>query len=97
MLAARLAVLGAYVFRFHAPLMLFQIVGFEIDRADHVLARAGSSANGPGLQRRDDFAIFEIKRFHHLTDKSIGQHDRRISIFVRQFERENGEIGHLLH
>jgi hypothetical protein len=95
--AARFALLGANVLRFHLALMLFQIVRLEEDRTDHVLARAGGSLHRPRFRRRHDLAVLQIERFHHLADESVRQHNRRIAVVVGQFEGKDGQVRHLPH
>ena len=94
---ARLGLLGANVLRFHAALVLFQIIGLEEDGADQVLARLGGSLHRPRFFGSDDLAILEVQRLHHLADESVGQDDGGIAVVVGQFEGEDGEVGHLLH
>src|SRR6185369_1557336 len=72
-------------------------IGRQMNGADEILLRRGSSANGPGLCGLRNLFLFDLERFHHLSDESIGKDDGRVAIFVREFEGEDGERIHLLH
>ena len=39
----------------------------------------------------------QLERLHHLSNETIGQDDSGIAIFVREFEGQDREIGHLLY
>ena len=41
--------------------------------------------------------LFQLDRFHHLSDKTVCHDDCGIAILVRQVEGQHREIGHLLH
>ena len=95
--AAGFALLRPHVFRFHAALVSFEIIGLEIDGADHVLASLGSSLHRPGFLGSNDVAVLQVERLHHLADKTVGQDDGGIAIFVRKFESQDREVGHFLY
>jgi hypothetical protein len=96
-LPARLLLLRAPVLGFEMPLMIFEIVGLEENRADQILLCLRRSLHRPRFFGSDDLAIFEIERFHHLADETVGEDDDGIAVPVRELECEDGEVGHFLH
>ena len=41
--------------------------------------------------------LCKLHRLHHLADEAIGQDHHRIAIAIGEFERQRGQVGHLLH
>ena len=100
-LRALLGFLRTDVLGFHPVLVFFEFVGLEINGAEQIGAGLGRSLDRPRFFRQRNLTVFvwnfELERLHHLPDKTVGQHDCRVAVFVREIEGQHGKVGHLLY